>query len=185
MSVYIGPWVLNLASLKEDGRHQHVQLGHELEELVVGQMLEGELSLAGVPWVSLTENSVTIARNNLARLQKAPHEVLHLVIGSIQSYALDHLLEEDEHLLVGEAMERPGEAAHSGAEREVGVGECGAHQVSGVGRDVTSLVVTKNMLVRNRGQDTPVVSDYLWMVRYSLISSVNMGSLCPIISVKL
>ena len=184
MSVYIGPWVLNLASLKKDGRHQHVQLGHELEELVVGQMLQGKLSLAGVPWVSLTQNSVTIARNNLARLQKAPHKVLHLVIGSIQSYAFDHLLEEDEHLLVSEAMERSGEAAHSGAEREVGVGECGAHQVSGVGRNVTSLVVTRNIWIMNQG-DTRAVSEYLWIVRYSLISSVNMGSLCPIISVKL
>ena len=90
-------------------------------------MLQGKLSLAGVPWVSFTEHSVTIPRNNLARFQKPPHEVLHLVIGSIQAHAFDHLLKEYEHFLVGEAMERSGEAAHSGAEREVRVGESGTN----------------------------------------------------------
>ena len=41
-------------------------------------------------------------------------------------------------------MEGSGETAHAGGEGEVGVGQGRADQVSGVGGDVASLVVTKN-----------------------------------------
>ena len=53
---------------------------------------------------------------------------------------------EDEDLLVGEAVEGSGEAAHAGGEGQVGVRQGRAHQVGGVGRDVAALVVTKTNL---------------------------------------
>ena len=116
MSIYIGPGVLDLSGLKEDGGHQHVQLGHQLEQRVVREVLQGELPLASVPGVGLTKDSVTVARDDLARLEKAPNKVLHLVIGGTQANTLDNLLKEDEHLLVGEAVKRSGEAAHASTE---------------------------------------------------------------------
>ena len=44
VGVYIGPWVLNLARLQEDGGHQNVQLGHQLEQFSSWEVLECELS---------------------------------------------------------------------------------------------------------------------------------------------
>ena len=143
MRIYVGPGVLDLASLQEDWRHQHVQLGDEFEQFVVREMFESELSLTGVSGVSLTQDRVTVAGNNLARLQEAPHKLLHLVVGRVQADSLHHLLHEDEDLLVGEAVEGPGEAAHAGAEREVGVRQGRPHQVSGVSGDISALVVTE------------------------------------------
>ena len=144
MGIYVGPGVLDLASLQEDWRHQHVQLGDEFEQFVVREMFEGELPLAGVSGVGLTEDRVTVARDNLARLQEAPHELLHLVVSGVQPHRLHHLLHEDEDLLVGEAVEGPSQAAHPRTEGEVGVGQGGAHQVGRVGRYVAALVVTES-----------------------------------------
>ena len=103
MGIYIGPWVLDLAGLEEDGGHQHVELGDKLEQLVIGEMLESKLPLASVPGVSLTEDSVSISRNNLARLMQPPDVLLHLVIGGVKADTVDDLLQEDQDLLVGPA----------------------------------------------------------------------------------
>ena len=60
MSVNIWPWVLGLALLEEDTWDDFVELGDQLEELVVGEVLEGELALALVTWVSLAKNGVSV-----------------------------------------------------------------------------------------------------------------------------
>ena len=61
MGIYIGPWVLGLALLQENAGDDLVELGHELEEFVIGQVLEGELALALVAGISLAEHGVAIA----------------------------------------------------------------------------------------------------------------------------
>ena len=60
MGVNIWPWVLGLALLEENTWDDFVELGDQLEELVVGEVLEGELALASVTWVSLAEDGVAI-----------------------------------------------------------------------------------------------------------------------------
>merc|ERR1712083_661991 len=91
---------LNPACLEEDGGHQHVQLGDQLEQFVIGKMLQSKLSLACVSGVCLPQNSVAISRNNLPRLQQSPNKLLHLVIGGIKANTTHHLLQEDQDLLV-------------------------------------------------------------------------------------
>ena len=143
VGIYVGPGVLDLAGLQEDWWDQHVQLGDKFEQFVVREMLESELPLTGVSGVSLAEDSVTVARDDLSRLEETPNKLLHLVVSGVQTHSSHHLLHEDEHLLVGETVERPGQPAHPGAEGEVGVRQSRAHQVSGVGRHVAALVVTE------------------------------------------
>ena len=70
MSVHVGPWVLDFACLDENGWDNRVQLAHQVEHLVVGQMLEGKLTLTTVSGVSFAEHSVTIARHNLTWKKK-------------------------------------------------------------------------------------------------------------------
>lgn len=48
MGVDIGPGVCGLASLKKDVGHNFVQIGHQLEHGVSGQVLQGKLTLAFV-----------------------------------------------------------------------------------------------------------------------------------------
>lgn len=121
-------------------------------------MLEGELSLAGVPRVGLPEDGVPVARHDLAALERAPDELLELLVAGVRADLLAELLQPDEHLLVGQAVERSGEAVHTGGEREVGIGQGRADEVGRVGRYVAALVV------RVDGQVEPHELDELGIV---------------------
>lgn len=65
MSIHIGPGVLGLALLQEHIGNNLVKLGDQLEHGVVGQVFQSKLTLASITWVSLPQDSMAIARNNL------------------------------------------------------------------------------------------------------------------------
>ena len=65
VGVHIGPGVLGLTLLQEHVGHDLVKLGNQLEHGVVGQMLQGKLTLAGITWVSLPQDSMAIAGHHL------------------------------------------------------------------------------------------------------------------------
>ena len=65
MSVYVGPWVLGLALLQKDVWHNLVDLGHQLEEWVVGQMFQSKFTLTCVPRVGLPQHGMSVAWDNL------------------------------------------------------------------------------------------------------------------------
>ena len=141
-TIDVGPGVLGLALLLQDARSNLEELRAELEQGVVGQVLEGELALAHVARVGLAQHGVAEARNDAARVEHVPAGLLDLLVGVRRlANVLHHLGDEAEALLVGEAVERAGEAVHAGGEREVRVRECRADEVHGVRRDVAALVV--------------------------------------------
>ena len=94
MGVHVGPGVLHLAGLHEDRGHDGVELADQLEHLVLGQVLEGELALAGVARVGLPEDGVAVAGHDLAGLEQAPDVVLQLVVGRVEANVLDNLQDE-------------------------------------------------------------------------------------------
>jgi hypothetical protein len=51
MRVHIRPRVLRLARLQQNPWHIVVDLSHELEERVIGKVLERKLALSSVTWV--------------------------------------------------------------------------------------------------------------------------------------
>lgn len=65
MSIHIGPGVLGLTLLQEHIGHNLVKLSHQLEHGVVGQMFQGKFTLAGVAWVGLSEDGVTVTWHHL------------------------------------------------------------------------------------------------------------------------
>ena len=67
VSIHIGPRILCLALLQEDVGHDLVQLRDQLEHGVLRQVLQRELSLTGVPRVSLPQHRVAVAGDNLQR----------------------------------------------------------------------------------------------------------------------
>lgn len=65
VGIYVGPWVLDLAEFGQDWGHNLVDVGNQLEQRIVWQVLQGELALASVARIGLTQDSVTVARNDL------------------------------------------------------------------------------------------------------------------------
>ena len=61
--------------LRQDAGSNLVDLTDEFEHGVIGQLALGKLALGDVAWVSLPQNSVPVARNNLACLESAPKVV--------------------------------------------------------------------------------------------------------------
>ena len=121
VSVHIGPGVLDLAGLVQDGWHNHVHVGHQLEKLIVGKVFQCKFTLACVSGIGFTQHSVTVSGNHLSGFQESPHVVFQLVFGSVETNVFDHLGQEDQDFLIGQAVQGAGQAAHTSGERKVGI----------------------------------------------------------------
>ena len=142
VGINVGPGVLGLTVLSENTGGDLVDLGDELEERILRQVLQGELALSGVTGIGLTKNGVTVARNDLTRVEGIPEGLLDLISSGV--LGTDLLLELDdpaEDLLVGETVEGSSETAHGSREGKIGIREGRSDETGGVGRDVTSLVI--------------------------------------------
>jgi hypothetical protein len=145
VGINIRPGVLGLSVLLEDDGGSLVNEGDEVEERVGRHVLESILTLASVTRIGLTENGMTIARYDLTGLKSIPESLGNLVLGGGGGTKL--LLqssEPTENLLVGKSVKRTGKTVHTSGQGKVRIRESRADQVSGVGRDVASLVVRVN-----------------------------------------
>lgn len=141
VSVNIWPRVLDLAQFGQDWRHNLVDVADELEQRVVGQMLEGELALASVARIGLAEDSVSVSGNDLSGLEGLPDEVLDFVFVGVIPELAAQLLEPHEHFLVGQAVQWSGETVHAGGERQVRIAESRSDEMDSVSADISALVV--------------------------------------------
>uniref|UniRef100_A0A182Q2B9 Uncharacterized protein n=1 Tax=Anopheles farauti TaxID=69004 RepID=A0A182Q2B9_9DIPT len=148
VGVYVRPRVLHLAELGQDWRHDLVDVRDQPEQRIVRQMLEGELALAGVARIGLAQHGVPVARHDLARLERLPDELLHLVLARVVAELLAELLQPHQHLLVGEPVQRTGETVHAGRERQVRVAQGRPDQMDRVRRHVATLVVAVDRQVQ-------------------------------------
>lgn len=119
--------------------HNIVQLADKTEERVVGQVLESELTLSHVTWVSLTKDSVTETRNNLTTLKSSPDVILDGLLISVDTNLVLHLEGPSQNFLVGKTVEGSSKTVETGSEREVRIRESRSDQVS----TVNTLVDTK------------------------------------------
>lgn len=142
VGVNVGVWVLGLSVLGEDTGGDLVDLADELEHGVIGQVLLGKLALGDVAGVGLAENGVAVSGNDLAGFESRPQVVLDGLVAKIVANSLLHLLEPDEDLLVGQSVERTSETVETSSQGEVRRAERATNQVSGVGRDVATLVIS-------------------------------------------
>uniref|UniRef100_A0A182SDY3 Uncharacterized protein n=1 Tax=Anopheles maculatus TaxID=74869 RepID=A0A182SDY3_9DIPT len=148
VSIYVRPRVLHLAQLGQDWWHDLVDVRDQPEQRVVWQVLEGELALAGIAGIGLTQHSVTVTGHNLARLERLPDELLHLILASIVTQLLAQLLQPHQHFLVGQTVQRTGKTVHTGGKRQVRIAQRRTDQMDRVGRHVTTLVVTVDRQVQ-------------------------------------
>mmetsp|Transcript_26202 Transcript_26202/g.84300 ORF Transcript_26202/g.84300 Transcript_26202/m.84300 type:complete len:345 (+) Transcript_26202:92-1126(+) len=144
VGVHVGPRVLGLAVLGEHVGHDLVDGGHDVEQRVVGQVLEGELALSRVARVRLAQHGVAVARDDLARVQRRPRELADGVLVDSGALGLElglQVQDPAQHLLVGQSVQGASQGVHASSEGEVGVGQRGADQVGGVRGSVATLVV--------------------------------------------
>ena len=93
---------LGFTGLEEDVGNDLVDLTDELEERVLGEVLQGEFSLSSVSRIGLSENGVTVTWDDLSTLQCRPNVLGDLLVGSIFTDLGSHLLDPSEDLLVSE-----------------------------------------------------------------------------------
>lgn len=157
VGVDVGVGVLGLAVLGEDTGGDLVDLADELEHGVVRQVLLGELALGHVAGVGLAEDGVSVSGDDLAGLEGGPEVVLDRLVADVVANGLLHLLEPDEHFLVGETVERSSKTVETSGKREVRRAESGTDQVGGVGADVATLVVSVDGEVQTHQLDEVLV----------------------------
>mmetsp|Transcript_71891 Transcript_71891/g.164862 ORF Transcript_71891/g.164862 Transcript_71891/m.164862 type:complete len:375 (-) Transcript_71891:9-1133(-) len=115
-------------------------------------MLLGEPLLDGVPRVGDTQHSVAKSGDHLASGQGVLGKLgQQLRGGLLVTQNLAGVLQPPETLLVSQPVQGPGQAADTSGVSGVGVAQGAAHQVGGVGGDVTSLVVSMDHEVQPNG----------------------------------
>ena len=142
VGVNVGVGVLGLAVLGEDTGGDLVDLGDEVEHGVVGHLLLGESALSHVTGVSLSEDGVTVTGDDTAGVEGGPEVVSDGLVAKVVADGLLELGEPVKDLLVSKTVEGTGKTVKTSGEREEGRAESTADKVSGVGRDVATLVVS-------------------------------------------
>lgn len=84
---------------------------------------------------------MAVTGDDTAGVEGGPEVVSDGLVAQVVTDVVLELSEPVENLLVGETVERTGETVEAGSEGEEGRAESTADQVSGVGRDVATLVV--------------------------------------------
>mmetsp|Transcript_22133 Transcript_22133/g.55817 ORF Transcript_22133/g.55817 Transcript_22133/m.55817 type:complete len:233 (-) Transcript_22133:113-811(-) len=142
VGIHVGPRVLGLAMLCENLGRDLIHELHEVDELVVLDVLLGKLGLAREAGVGFSEHGVSVSRDDASALEHLPALLPHLVGRHLRgSHVLLEVLDEAQHLLVREAVEGSGEAVHRSREREIRVRKGAADQVARVSGHVATLVV--------------------------------------------
>mmetsp|Transcript_28966 Transcript_28966/g.38601 ORF Transcript_28966/g.38601 Transcript_28966/m.38601 type:complete len:339 (+) Transcript_28966:583-1599(+) len=85
---------------------------------------------------------MAVAWHDFARLESDIDELADVFTSPVLAVLLLEVEQVVQALLIGEAMEGAGETVHACREREVGVGESRADEVSGVGRHVATFMIS-------------------------------------------
>lgn len=142
VGVDVWPRVLGLSVLLQDVWDKAEDLLDKVDVVVVLDVLLGKLLLADEPWVWNLKDGVAVAWDDASGVEERPGVVDELLVGrGFSAHLLDGTFDEDQHFLVGQAVERAGEAVQGGGEGQVRVREGRADKVARVGRDVAAFVV--------------------------------------------
>ena len=80
-----------------------IYLANKLEHWIIWQVSESKLALRDVAGVGLAEDGVTVAGNDLSRLESGPEVVRNSFVTKVAADLLLHFLQPIENLLVGSA----------------------------------------------------------------------------------
>lgn len=148
--VHIGPGVLGLTVLGEDLRSNLVDGGNKVEEIVIGHVLKSELTLGGVTGIGLSKNSMTVTRNDTAGIESIPEVLLNILLGDVATNLTLHLENPLKNFLVSTSMKRTGKTVKTGGKRKERRRKGRTDQVSSVGGNVTTFVISVNGKVKSQ-----------------------------------
>jgi hypothetical protein len=113
-TVNVGPGVLDLAGGgKQVGNHLVVSLD-QVNKVIVLNVLISKLKFEDETGVSLTENGVTVSRDDLAGLEGVGDVGLDIFFSPVLSKLSLEVEDEAEALLVGESVKGASETVHTG-----------------------------------------------------------------------
>jgi hypothetical protein len=142
VGVHIGPGVLGLTVLGENLGSNLVDGGNKMEEVVVGHVLKSELTLGSVTGIGLSEDSMTVTGNDTASVKGVPEVLLNVLLGNVGTNLGLDLENPLKNLLVGTAVEGTSKTVKTSGKGKEGGREGRTDQVSGVGGNVTTLVIS-------------------------------------------
>jgi len=129
VGVDVRVWVGCLSMFGQDVGHDTVDGVDDLEQFVIGHVLQCKFPLAGVTRVGLTEYSVAVSWNDLSSVERIPCKLGDGVGVDLLSFCGKlgrEFLDPFEYLLVGKAVEWSSEGIQSCRVGEVWVGEGGS-----------------------------------------------------------
>ena len=112
-AVNVWPWVLDLASGVEALGDLLVVGLHELNQVVVLDVLVGVVKLAHESWVSLAKDCMAVAWNDLSRLERNVDELSDVLPGPVLTVLGLEVEQVVEAFLVGQAMQRASKTVHT------------------------------------------------------------------------
>ena len=90
----------------------------------------------------LSQYRVAVTWDDLAAFESTPDVLLDGFIRGVLAQLRLHLRQPDQHFLVRETVQRPSETIQGGTVRKEWIRERRADELAGVGRDVTSFMIT-------------------------------------------
>mmetsp|Transcript_51486 Transcript_51486/g.161829 ORF Transcript_51486/g.161829 Transcript_51486/m.161829 type:complete len:233 (+) Transcript_51486:248-946(+) len=124
VAVHVRVGVLHLPCLLQHRRDRMVASINELEERILGRVLEGKLALEHVAGVRLAEDRMAVAGDDLARRQGLLGVLREEFLGGpLARQVLLHLQQPREALLVGQAVQGPRKTADARRPGVVGVAQ--------------------------------------------------------------
>ena len=144
VGIDVGPGVLDLTQFHKNGRNNVVDSLAKINERIVLDVSGGEVSEMGVSGVSMSQDSMSVSWNDLTFSQSSVSEFSDLSLTNIVSEFFLKVKQPSQDFLISETVEGTSQTIKTSGVREIRISQSRTNQVSGVGRDITTFVVTVN-----------------------------------------
>jgi len=115
-AINIGPWVANLTSSIKNTWDGLIVSTNQRDQVVILNVLVSKIKLAHETRIGLTENSVTVARDNLTRLKSSISEINDILFVPVITILLNEAQDVTKALLVSKTVEGTSQTIHTSRE---------------------------------------------------------------------
>lgn len=138
-------WVFDLADGSKDSRDGVEAFSGQVADVVILDVAVSKALEVHKSGISVSQHCVSVTWNDSAVLESFSHVLLDDLLAGF--FSLVEVLELGQPLqafLVGEAVQWSGKTVHGSGEGKVRISKCRSYKMTGVSRDVTSLMIRVN-----------------------------------------
>lgn len=157
VSINVGPGVLDLSGLLQDTGDDSEALVNKLDKGIVLDVSLSEVRQMGESGIGLSEDGMTESGDDSSRLQDLPDVVTQLLVRRGVSNFFSEVEEETNDLLVSESVKGTSKTVESSRVGKVGIRESRTNKMAGVGRDVSSFVITVDSEVSSEALSSTMI----------------------------